>query len=318
MALATAGPKAAVEFPVRRQVPIVMSSPAVSILIPAYNERFFAQALASACRQTLADIEVVVSDDSPGDAIARAVRAQDDARIRYFRNTPGLGFQGNFTRCFELAAAPFVKFLNDDDALAPDCIERLLALFTRFGDGVTLATSRRQIIDEAGNAMNDIPANPLLSWVTCRMDGKALGDFVLANSANYIGEPTTVMFRKAAVKLEDGGLFSHAGRNYHCLADLSLWLRLLAVGDAAYTPDRLSAFRVHRGQEQHKTEVWKTCWTERVALVRAARDLGFLWHPNAWEAAGAAARKKVRAAIDSLPPGAPERADLEKSLRELD
>jgi glycosyltransferase involved in cell wall biosynthesis len=294
-----------------------MDSPVVSILIPAYNERFFPQAFASACRQTLANIEVVVSDDSPGDVIRQLVEEQNDPRVRYFRNVPRLGFHGNFTRCFDLAAAPFIKFLNDDDVLAPNCVESLHALFMQFGDGVSLATSRRQIIDEAGNPLDDSAANPLLSWIPCRMDGRALGDFVLANSSNFIGEPTTVMFRKSAIAPESEGLFSFAGNNYHCLADLSLWLRLLAVGDAAYMPDRLSAFRVHPGQEQYRNNVWQSCWTERVELVFAARELGFLRRPQAWEAACAAAKRRVLAVIEALPEGAAERAELERSLRKF-
>lgn len=294
-----------------------MQTPRVSILIPSYNERFFPLALASACCQTCGEVEIVVSDDSPGEAIFEAVQRQNDPRIRYYRNSPGLGFHGNFTRCFEVASAPFIKFLNDDDMLSPSCVERLLSLFDRFGDAVALATSRRQIIDEAGNPLPDIAANLQLAWVDSRLDGKALGDFLLANSTNYVGEPTTVLFRKSAVSLEAGGLFALAGHDFHCLADLSLWLRLLAVGDAAYSPERLSAFRRHAGQEQQKIGVWTTCWTERSSLVFAARELGFLWHPNAWQAAQVAATKQIRAALDSLPTQAPERAVLEAALQRL-
>ncbi|MBU1228273.1 MAG: methyltransferase domain-containing protein, partial [Actinobacteria bacterium] len=40
--------------------------PLVSVLIPAYNPRFFAEALDSACRQTWSNLEILVGDDSGG------------------------------------------------------------------------------------------------------------------------------------------------------------------------------------------------------------------------------------------------------------
>ena len=50
-----------------------MADPLVSILIPAYNERHFGEAFASACTQQGVDLEIVVCDDSPGEAIGTIV-----------------------------------------------------------------------------------------------------------------------------------------------------------------------------------------------------------------------------------------------------
>jgi O-antigen biosynthesis protein len=101
--------------------------PIVSILIPAYRPRFFAAALASARAQTYPALEIVVGDDSPDGRIAREVGEAADPRIRYERHVPALGFAGNFTRTWQLARGEYVKFLNDDDLLAPDCVARLAA-----------------------------------------------------------------------------------------------------------------------------------------------------------------------------------------------
>ena len=95
---------------------------------------------------------------------------------------------------------------------------------------VTLATSRRVVIDERGERKPDIEATRPVAVVTSLIPGRELGDLALVNSANYIGEPSTPMFRRAQVELEEGSLFRWRGREYHCLADLSLWLRLLANG----------------------------------------------------------------------------------------
>ena len=62
---------------------------------------------------------------------------------------------------FENARGEFVKFLCDDDLLAPPCVATLLDVFRRAPD-VTLATSYRRRIDEHGRRLADQPA-------TCRL-----------------------------------------------------------------------------------------------------------------------------------------------------
>jgi glycosyltransferase involved in cell wall biosynthesis len=250
-------------------------SPRVSILIPAYSGRYFAAAFASARAQSYASLEIVVCDDSPGREIEDEVVAARDARVRYLRNRGRLGFEGNFTECLRQARGELVKFLNDDDRLRPDCVARLADAFHAH-PRLRLATSRRQVIDENGAARADLPATSPVSYASCVIEGLELGDLALVNSLNLIGEPSTVMFRRDDVEAEAGGVFTWGGKSYHCLADLSLWLRLLARGNAYYDASPLSEYRVHRGQEQRGAGMGIDCITERFDLVNAARRAGFL------------------------------------------
>lgn len=100
------------------------------------------------------------------------------------------------------------------------------------------------------------------------------GDIVLADSSNFNGGPTRPKFRRTAFDVEEGGLSSLFVHRYHCLVEPSLWLRLLAHGDAVYTPGRLSALRIQHRQEQDETEVWTRCRTERVERISEAPRLG--------------------------------------------
>ena len=263
-------------------------APLVSILIPAYHERFFDEALASARAQTYPRVEIVVRDDSPGDGIERKVREAGDARVRYLRNPRRLGFHGNFTACFEEARGEYVKFLNDDDCLLPHCVA-VFADILRHNRTVALATSRRHVIDAGGSRLPDLASTQPVSHVSAYVPGTELGNFVLVNMLNLIGEPTTAMFRKADLVPEAGGLFSWEGEDYHCLADLSLWLRLLARGAAFYCAEALSEFRQHPGQEQHN-EGRLDCLLERGRIARRARASGFLAAPAQYVAALRAAR----------------------------
>ncbi len=249
-----------------------MSRPQVSILIPAYHERFFADALESALLQDHASFEVVVCDDSPGDAIERQARGAEDPRVRYVRNPERRGFEGNFTECLRQAQGELVKFLNDDDRLHRDCIGRLCAAFDDHAH-LRLATSRRQVIDAEGKARADIGATQPIAYVPCVTPGRELGNLVLMNGLNFIGEPSTVMFRRADVSA-DAPIFTWGGKSYRCLADLSLWLRLLAKGIAYYDSAPLSQYRMHDGQEQRHRGI--DCIVERLDLVDEARGAGFL------------------------------------------
>ena len=84
------------------------------------------------------------------------------------------------------------------------------------------------------------------------------------------------MFRKRDLVPEAGGIFTWGGRDYHCLADLSLWLRLLARGHCFYQAVTLSDYRIHEGQEQATHAMDVACIAERVEIAREARRHGFL------------------------------------------
>lgn len=271
-----------------------MSAPAVSIVIPAYNERHFAEAFASARAQTFADLEILVCDDSPGAAIRQVVEGARDARVRYERNAERRGFAGNFTHGFRTARGRLLKFLNDDDRLAPRCVE-ILAAVLEANPAARLATSRRRIVDEAGQPMPDEAATLPVSRVSALMRGIDLGDFTLVNSINVIGEPTTAMFRRADLALEGDSLFRWGGRDYHCLADLGVWLRLMARGLVFYAASPLSDFRRHAGQEQERDEVRFNCLVERAWMLREARRHGYLGAPAHWQAATRALRARAAA-----------------------
>jgi glycosyltransferase involved in cell wall biosynthesis len=252
-----------------------MTRPLVSLLIPAYHEQFFDEALASARCQSYAPLEIVVCDDSPGTRIGVISSSTGDARVRYVRNPVRLGFGGNFTECLHQARGELIKYLNDDDRLKPGCVAVLAGAFHDFA-GVTLAASRRSVIDGSGAAVADRQATQPISLATCRIEGRELGNLVLVNSLNLIGEPSAAMFRRSDLVLEDDQLFRWGGRDYHCLADVGLWLRLLAKGAAYYNATALCEYRVHAGQEQRGAAMDVACISERLHIARQARRSGFL------------------------------------------
>jgi SAM-dependent methyltransferase len=225
--------------------------PLVSILIPAYNPRFFAACLDSALAQTYDPIEVVICDDSPGPEIEAIVRGGTSRfPIRYERNQTRLRPRGNFSRCFERARGEFVKFLCDDDLLAPECVASLVDAF-RGAPDIVLATSPRQRIDEHGRSLDDQPATVPIVAADAVIAGHTLANAMLMAGLNVVGEPSTALFRKAELLDQAPDYFRFVNEAGHGIVDMVMWTALLLKGDAVYRRERLSSFRIHAGQRQH-------------------------------------------------------------------
>ena len=228
----------------------IAGEPSVSIAIPAWSARFFPDCLDSALAQTYRNLEVVICDDSAGPEIESIVRERvHDHPIRYERNATRLGPRGNFTRCLERAQGEFVKLLCDDDLLAPSCVASLVDAFRRAPD-VALATSRRRRIDAQGRELADQPATTPILHGDALIVGRTLGNAMIMAGLNIVGEPSTVLFRRADLddRPEHFGFDGVAG---HGIIDMATWAALLLKGDAVYVREALSSFRIHPAQRQH-------------------------------------------------------------------
>jgi len=97
--------------------------PLVSILIPCYNaELWVKQAIESALAQTWPEKEVIVVDDGSTDGSLAVIRSFGD-RIRY-ETGPNRGGNVARNRLLELARGQWLQYLDADDYLLPDKVEK--------------------------------------------------------------------------------------------------------------------------------------------------------------------------------------------------
>lgn len=119
-------------------------APIVSVVIPAYDvARFVGDAIASLRAQTLDAWEALVVDDGSRDGTAEAALAAagGDPRLRVFRQA-NAGVSAARARAMAEARGEAFLFLDADDWLAPDAIERLLgALRGHAGDTSVVAAA---------------------------------------------------------------------------------------------------------------------------------------------------------------------------------
>ncbi|MGH9022861.1 MAG: glycosyltransferase [Acidimicrobiia bacterium] len=102
----------------------------VSIVVPARDAAgTVADALESLVSQTLSEWEAIVVDDGSTDDTAEVVArlAKTDSRIHLARHTRGRGTGAARNTGLGLARGEWLVFLDADDELAPDHLERMLA-----------------------------------------------------------------------------------------------------------------------------------------------------------------------------------------------
>jgi glycosyltransferase involved in cell wall biosynthesis len=105
--------------------------PAVSVAIAAHRRPdSLARAIESVLAQTFTNWELIVSDDEDPPAEVWSYLshiARSDSRIRLLRNIQEHGQVANRNSALRNAGAPWIKVLDHDDELLPDCLETFLS-----------------------------------------------------------------------------------------------------------------------------------------------------------------------------------------------
>jgi len=113
-----------------------VSSPLVSVLIPAYNaERFVATAIESVLVQSFDRWELIICDDGSTDHTLHIARQYEEpVRVRVVRNEENLGQFQTHNRLAEMATGKYIKYLHADDLLFPHCLEMMVNFMEYFSD----------------------------------------------------------------------------------------------------------------------------------------------------------------------------------------
>ncbi|MBW0011081.1 MAG: glycosyltransferase family 2 protein, partial [Pseudonocardiales bacterium] len=128
--------------------------PLVSVGLPVRNgEEVVEGALRSVLAQQHEDLELVISDDASTDGTGEICRsyARSDSRVRYHRQPENIGLPANFMQVMHLARGTFLKWIGDDDWVAPSYLSRCLERFAA-DDRLILVTTQQVFLGEDGQA----------------------------------------------------------------------------------------------------------------------------------------------------------------------
>ena len=228
------------------------STDLISVLMPAFKERHFRQALRSVLDQDHANLEVLVGDNSKQDHIRRIVDEAADPRVTYIpsHHVTDASPKLNHVLLWHRAHGRYVRFVYDDDLVAPRSTSVLLDLL-QSQPGCALSWHQRELIDENDKVTSRY--GPLAEGRRALMDRSLLLDN-MAKFLNFVGEPSFVMIDRAAAP--DFNFNRYDRYDTAFLWDIAMYLSTAEHGLAHGCGDFLGSFRVHSGQVSNRANVF--------------------------------------------------------------
>lgn len=230
--------------------------PLVSVCLPTYNgQDFITEALNSIVSQTYSNIEIIISDDNSIDRtieIAKSFQSQSPYKFSILEHDQ-YGLAANWNFCISQAQGKYIKFLFQDDLLQPNAISEMVNLAEQDQE-IGLVFSPRKLITatnyphEAISLVNHEAKDVHKGWSnlqSIQFGRELLQNLnILEHPINKIGEPSTVLIKKAA--FDTLGIFN---TELCQLVDLEMWLRIMSQYKIGFINRTLSSFRIHAQQQ---------------------------------------------------------------------
>lgn len=229
-------------------------NPLVSIMIPTYNRpELFEKTLQSALAQSYDNIEILVNDNSTNEDTSFLIKKYEyDPRLKYYRNMDAKCKEDNFRPFEHQAKGEYIQWCMDDDILHKDKLSMMVSVMLS-NPNITLTSSQRGFVDEDDNFIKPMRETIIKDDVIGRgYKGNAIGNYMLKEISNLIGEPSAALFRRSDL---DHHYWQADCRGYKTISDVVMWLELLEKGDLFLFKEPLSYYRCHSQQEGQQPEV---------------------------------------------------------------
>lgn len=222
-----------------------MSSPLVSVLMPAYNAgRYVGQSIESVLSQTLEDLELIIVDDGSTDESIAIARSYRDRRIRIVHHERNLGLAAARNTCLNSASGEYVAWLDADDRCHPDRLEAQVGKLEREPE-----------IGLCGTWVKTIGTQASYKWRypidSATLKARLLFDDPFATSS--------IMLRRRILVEHD----LRFDESYPPAEDYDLWEKLSGFALTANIPRFLTYYRLHPHQisrlmsAQQADSIWR-------------------------------------------------------------
>jgi len=217
-----------------------------SIVITTYNRvDFLKRAIASAVNQTV-PCEVVVVDDASTDGTETYVRSLGD-RVVYHRNAQNLNHAGSVNAGVAVATGDWIKFLDDDDYLAENCIERMAAAIAQHPATVLCSCQAIQVNEHEVELRRTQSFGP----GQCFYIPQTAVHYGMLLDQEPFGTPVQVAARRDAF-VKTGGWDTSMTTNYD---DIDAWVRIAEHGDALFINEYLAYRTLWSGSFEQKKDL---------------------------------------------------------------
>ena len=267
--------------------------PAIDVLLPYYGDLVQLQlAVRSVLSQTMTAFRLVVVDDAyPDPAPARWLASVDDPRLSYLRNDVGLGANGNYRRCLELAHAPLLLVMGADDVMLPGHLAAVIELFAA-EPAATIVHTGVRVIDEHGQPCRPLADRVKSFYAPSRrtlLRGEDFAVSVLRGNWTYF---PSMAWRTGSIR----PIGFRPGLDV--VQDLALLLDVAAAGGSLlFDPEVSFEYRRHRHQDSTVRAVDGRRFAEEGAFFRReAADLD----QRGWPRAARVARWHISSRLNAL------------------
>ncbi|MDJ1173831.1 glycosyltransferase family 2 protein [Roseofilum sp. BLCC_M114] len=219
-----------------------------SIVISTYNRlSLLKRAIDSALNQTV-PCEVVVADDCSPDDTQAYVESLGE-QVIYHRNSVNSGHSATVNAGVEAASGEWIKFVDDDDYLAPNCIEEMIEAIALHPEAVICSCQAAQVNLE----------EKVLSITRKSGPGKVF--YIPQEDIHYgmllelvpFGTPIQVACKRDAF-IQSQGWDSSLDANCD---DINSWVKISQFGDALFINEML-AYRT----------VWPGAYNKKISLTK--------------------------------------------------
>lgn len=228
--------------------------PRVCVVIPAYNGALFiGEALESLLNQSRPADQIIVVNDGSTDETAEILRGYAD-KIQII-NQPNTGVAAARNRGLAAAEGDLVAFLDQDDLLLPDKLQRQVDCLAQH-PGAGMLHSGWRLVDAAGRKLSDVEP-----W----------HDLPVLDSAGWIRRMpvlfSAMLFRRDWL-LRVGGL----SERFRQVCDVELIQRLVLAGcESVWLPQITVLYRQHEANDSRNTLVQAAeCWAVQDELFARA------------------------------------------------
>lgn len=190
----------------------------------------FQRLLDSVLMQSYRDYEIIVSDDSQNNAIAKVLEQYNDERIRYYHNEIPFGTPENWNNAIRHAHGDYIKIMHHDDwFISVDALKLMVdAIESSDADFVWCASNNYE-----NGEVTRVNQSTEQQLTALREDV-----FVLF-SGNFISAPSTMICKRTTLEYD---------RNLKWYVDIEYYTHLLRNGKFTYIDNPLVGINNDKGR----------------------------------------------------------------------
>lgn len=167
----------------------------ISVIIPVYNTgKYVADLCKDLAAQTYSNLEIIFADDGSEDNSLQLLRdyAEKHENVIVMElNHQGVSHARN--QGLKIAKGAFIRFLDSDDRIPSDSMEKMIQPYLQYGDDIDLVVGNYRMIPSGGYMTGDELAEKFMRHEEFVME------FIRYFNTFYIGSTCNKLYRKSII-----------------------------------------------------------------------------------------------------------------------